>query len=32
MLFVLVAIPFAAWTWIAVMARDMYGSMRGPSD
>ena len=28
---VLVAIPLAAWTWIAVMARDMYGSMQGAS-
>jgi predicted metal-binding membrane protein len=27
----LVAIPVAAWTWIAVMARDMYGSMQGAS-
>ena len=31
MLFVLVAIPLAAWTWIAVMARDMYGTMQGAS-
>ena len=31
MLIVLVAIPLAAWTWIVVMARDMYGSMRGAS-
>jgi predicted metal-binding membrane protein len=30
-LVVIVAIPLAAWTWIAAMARDMYGSMRGPS-
>lgn len=28
---VLVAIPLAAWAWIAVMARDMYGSMQGAS-
>jgi predicted metal-binding membrane protein len=28
---ILVAIPLAAWTWIAVMARDMYGSMQGAS-
>jgi predicted metal-binding membrane protein len=28
---ILVAIPVAAWTWIAVMARDMYGSMQGAS-
>jgi len=28
---VLVAIPLAAWTWIALMARDMYGSMQGAS-
>ena len=27
----LVAIPLASWTWIALMARDMYGSMQGPS-
>ena len=27
----LVVIPLACWTWIAVMARDMYGSMQGPS-
>ena len=31
MLFVLVAIPIASWTWIVLLARDMYGSMRGPS-
>jgi len=31
MLFVLVGIPLAAWTWIGLMARDMYGTMRGPS-
>jgi predicted metal-binding membrane protein len=31
MLFVLVAIPLAAWTWIVLMARDMYGTMRGAS-
>jgi len=30
-LIVLVAIPAAAWTWIALMARDMYGSMQGAS-
>jgi predicted metal-binding membrane protein len=30
-LFVLVAIPLASWTWIALMARDMYGSMQGAS-
>ncbi len=27
----LVLIPLACWTWIALMARDMYGSMQGPS-
>ncbi len=27
----LVLIPVACWTWIALMARDMYGSMQGPS-
>jgi len=27
----LVAIPVAAWTWIALMARDMYGTMQGAS-
>jgi predicted metal-binding membrane protein len=27
----LVLIPIAAWTWIALMARDMYGSMQGAS-
>lgn len=26
-----VLIPLACWTWIALMARDMYGSMLGPS-
>jgi len=31
MLLVLVAIPLAAWTWIAVMAHDMYGTMQGAS-
>jgi hypothetical protein len=31
MLVNLVVIPLAAWTWIAVMARDMYGNMRGAS-
>jgi predicted metal-binding membrane protein len=31
MLIVLVAIPLASWTWIALMARDMYGTMRGAS-
>jgi len=30
-LFVLVAIPLASWTWIVLMARDMYGTMRGAS-
>ena len=25
----IVLIPLACWTWIAVMARDMYGSMQG---
>jgi predicted metal-binding membrane protein len=30
-LVVLVAIPAAAWTWIALMARDMYGTMHGAS-
>ena len=28
---VVVAVPLAAWTWIALMARDMYGTMLGPS-
>lgn len=27
----LVAIPLACWTWIALMARDMYGTMLGSS-
>ncbi len=27
----LVLIPLASWTWIAVMARDMYGTMLGSS-
>ena len=31
MLFVLVAIPLASWTWIVLMARDMYGTMPGAS-
>jgi len=31
LLIVLVAIPLAAWIWIALMARDMYGSMQGAS-
>jgi predicted metal-binding membrane protein len=31
MLVVLVVIPIAAWTWIVVMARDMYGTMLGAS-
>ncbi len=31
LLIVLVAIPVIAWTWIALMARDMYGSMQGAS-
>jgi len=31
LLIVLVAIPLAAWAWIAVMARDMYVSMQGAS-
>jgi predicted metal-binding membrane protein len=30
-LVVLVAIPLASWAWIAVMARDMYGTMSGAS-
>lgn len=30
-LLVLVAVPLASWTWIALMARDMYGTMLGPS-
>jgi predicted metal-binding membrane protein len=29
LLVVLVAIPLAAWIWIALMARDMYGTMQG---
>src|SRR5688572_12387197 len=28
---VLILIPLACWTWIAVMAHDMYGAMDGPS-
>jgi predicted metal-binding membrane protein len=28
---VLIALPLACWTWIALLARDMYGSMTGPS-
>ena len=31
LIIVLVAIPLASWAWIAVMARDMYGSMQGAS-
>ncbi len=31
LLVLLVAIPLASWTWIALMARDMYGTMRGAS-
>lgn len=31
LLVVLAVIPLAAWAWIAVMARDMYGTMRGAS-
>ncbi len=31
LLFVLGAIPLASWTWITLMARDMYGTMRGAS-
>lgn len=27
----LVVIPIACWTWIALMARDMYGRMQGPA-
>ena len=27
----LVLIPLACWTWIVLMARDMYGTMMGPS-
>ena len=27
----LILIPLACWTWIALMARDMYGTMLGPS-
>jgi predicted metal-binding membrane protein len=27
----LVAVPLACWSWIVPMARDMYGSMSGPS-
>ena len=26
-----VAIPLLCWAWIAPMARDMYGTMQGPS-
>ena len=28
---VLVSLPLAAWTWIVLMARDMYGTMQGAS-
>src|SRR5262249_1359974 len=28
---ILVLLPLAAWAWIIVMARDMYGSMTGAS-
>ena len=28
---VLIAIPLACWLWVVAMARDMYGSMSGPS-
>lgn len=28
---ILIAIPVAAWTWVAALARDMYGPMTGPS-
>jgi predicted metal-binding membrane protein len=31
LVFVLVAIPLASWTWIVLMARDMYGTMDGAS-
>ena len=31
LLLVLVLLPLASWAWIAVMARDMYGTMRGAS-
>jgi predicted metal-binding membrane protein len=31
MLMVLVGIPLVSWTWIVLMARDMYGTMLGPS-
>lgn len=31
LLSVLIAISLLCWSWIAAMARDMYGSMRGPS-
>jgi predicted metal-binding membrane protein len=27
----IVVIPLACWTWIALMARDMYGTMLGPA-
>jgi predicted metal-binding membrane protein len=27
----LILLPLACWTWIGLMARDMYGSMLGPS-
>ena len=29
LLVLLVALPAACWTWVILMARDMYGSMRG---
>ncbi len=31
LLVVLVIVPVASWTWIALMARDMYGTMHGAS-
>jgi predicted metal-binding membrane protein len=31
LLVVLVAVPLSAWLWIALMARDMYGTMQGAS-
>ena len=31
LLIVLAIVPLVSWAWIAVMARDMYGTMRGPA-
>ena len=31
LMFLLVVVPLACWTWVVVMARDMYGTMNGPA-